>query len=439
MRICFVVSRFPAASHTFIFHDAEGLAARGHEVTVLAFSGDAQAVPEATPAGGRLRVVYLEEPKSRGRAIAILVGGLWRLIRRGDLRHAQQVIVAALTPAGAARREALWMAGFALQGPQDLVHYQFANLVKRVDHIREAVWPDVPVVATFRGADLGIPYHHGDVGFFNEVARRCDLILCVSRDLRRRLLETAPGAAPKALVQRSAIRWPAAESVAGSLRDGRVVQILSVGRLVPKKGFCDGVRAVAHLHELTDLPLQYTVVGDGPLRKEIAAVAERVGLSQQVVLTGVLPSSAVHERMCKADVLLVPSITAEDGDIEGVPNVIKEAMSVGLPVVATDSGGTAELVVDGVSGRLCRERDWDAMAAALADVLSKPGAARRMAHTGQLMVREEFEGEKLLDDLLCRYRSVVEGYQPKRNVRSLASEAPNPGIPQRIRNRGEPE
>jgi colanic acid/amylovoran biosynthesis glycosyltransferase len=149
--------------------------------------------------------------------------------------------------------------------------------------------------------------------------------------------------------------------------DRRVV--VAVGRLVEKKGFAHLVRAAAEptLRQTVDV---VRIVGDGPLRTVLQNEIERLGLTAMVRLVGPLAPDGVRRELGGAAVLAVPSVIAADGDRDSMPVVIKEALAMEVPVVASDAVGLPEIVRPEF-GRLVAPGDPAALAAALADVLSR--------------------------------------------------------------------
>jgi colanic acid/amylovoran biosynthesis glycosyltransferase len=143
---------------------------------------------------------------------------------------------------------------------------------------------------------------------------------------------------------------------------------LFVGRFVEKKGITILAEAVRRLRAAGDLtPL--VCVGDGPLRPTLEALAREV---PAVTLTGWLPPEAVRARMAEAFSLLVPSVVARDGDAEGLPSVIPEAMAQACPVIGSNQGGIAEAVRHDRTGLLIPPGDADALAAAMHRITSQP-------------------------------------------------------------------
>ena len=118
-----------------------------------------------------------------------------------------------------------------------------------------------------------------------------------------------------------------------------------------REGIAQALRAL-RLPRDQGVRAEYRVFGDGPLRGPLAALAVELGIADRVVFEGRQGQEAVREGLTRADVLAAASVTAADGDEEGIPNVLKEAMASGMPVVATRHAGIPELVEDGISGWL---------------------------------------------------------------------------------------
>jgi glycosyltransferase involved in cell wall biosynthesis len=161
------------------------------------------------------------------------------------------------------------------------------------------------------------------------------------------------------------------------LRRHTVPVVLSVGRLVEKKGFDDLLAACA-LVVATGRDFTCEIYGDGPCRDELEALRDRLGLEAVVRFRGERTQVELVAVYQNADVFaLTPRIT-DDGDRDGVPNVLVEAMACSVPIVATDVGGISELVRHGTNGLLAPARDVDALAAHLGELLDDAGRRRRL-------------------------------------------------------------
>jgi len=176
--------------------------------------------------------------------------------------------------------------------------------------------------------------------------------------------------------------------------DGPLVGM--VGRLSWKKGYQFALEAARLLRER--IPgVRFDIVGDGELRAELEAHAEKLGLGQTVRFLG--QRRDVPELMRTFDCFVLSSV------IEGMPNALLEAMALGRPVVTTSAGGSAEVVVDGDSGLVVPPADSEALASALERVLRDPALARSLGERGERRVRENFSLEAMLRAFDALYRT----------------------------------
>ena len=166
--------------------------------------------------------------------------------------------------------------------------------------------------------------------------------------------------------------------------------VLHVGRLVEKKGSAGLIEAFPRL--LGHRPeARLVILGDGPLRAELEQQVRRLGLDRAITFLGARPPGEVVDWMRRAWVLAAPSVTARDGDREGLPTVIVEAAASGLPAVVSDHGGNAEAVIDGRTGFVTPERDAAALADRLADVLGSPDLRRAMSLEARRLAERDFD------------------------------------------------
>jgi colanic acid/amylovoran biosynthesis glycosyltransferase len=189
-------------------------------------------------------------------------------------------------------------------------------------------------------------------------------------------------------------------------RKGEAMRIVTIGRLTEKKGIAFAIQAVAQVIA-SGRNLSYTIVGEGPLRAELLRLVEELDLSKHVQLLGWRTRDQVVDLIEAAHVLLAPSVTAADGDEEGIPNSVKEAMASGMQVVSTNHGGIPELVEDGVSGYLVPQRDVEAIADRLRQLIDHPQAWANMGQAARKRVMAEFDIDKLNDELVRLYAGIA--------------------------------
>jgi glycosyltransferase involved in cell wall biosynthesis len=186
----------------------------------------------------------------------------------------------------------------------------------------------------------------------------------------------------------------------------KALRVLMCGRFVEKKGFEFGIEAFSNVvsnHREAEL----RIIGDGPLRKRLERQVRRLKLTSSVKFLGFLANDRVLQEMSKGDVFLCPSVTAKSGDKEGMPNVIKEAMATGLPVVSTWHAGIPELVKDGESGFLVDERDVGGLSNRLSFLLSDPELRRKMGNIGREIIRERFDLTQQIKKLEEIYKTLL--------------------------------
>ena len=176
--------------------------------------------------------------------------------------------------------------------------------------------------------------------------------------------------------------------------------ILTVARFVPKKGLDTILNALAKLRA-EGVDFRYTLVGTGKAKenRKLLALIEELGLADVTNLTGTVTHDEVIELLNKADCFTLGCREAEDGDRDGIPNVVAESMATGVPVVATDVSGVPELVEHEGSGLLCPSNDADALAGILRRMLEDQELRGRVIPAARAKVHEVFDNKKLVREL----------------------------------------
>jgi glycosyltransferase involved in cell wall biosynthesis len=177
--------------------------------------------------------------------------------------------------------------------------------------------------------------------------------------------------------------------------------ILSVGRAVPKKGYGDLLNALAALPP--DLGWRFVHVGGGPLLRELKDLAERLGLSGRIEWRGAQPQEQVLALYRQADLFVLASRIADDGDRDGLPNVLMEAQSQAVAVLATRISGIPELIDDGATGMLVEAGDGPALARGLETLIREPALRQRLGEAGRRRIEAKFDMERGIDLLLDRF------------------------------------
>ena len=188
-------------------------------------------------------------------------------------------------------------------------------------------------------------------------------------------------------------------------RDGRNADdpllIVSIGRAVAKKGYDDVLEALARM--APGLHWRFVHIGGGALKAELVDHARRLGLAERIEWRGAQPRDAVLTALAAADLFVLASKVARDGDRDGLPNVLMEAQAMGLPVLATSVSAIPELIEDGVTGQLTPPEDPERLAEALVELAGNPAKRARLAKSGAERVRAVFGADRGLDELAARF------------------------------------
>lgn len=186
-----------------------------------------------------------------------------------------------------------------------------------------------------------------------------------------------------------------------------IINIVSAGRFVEKKGFEYAIQAIAQL--VKKYPqIRYTIIGAGQLKEKYQDLIRELNIEDYIQLDGWHAHEEYIDILDSAHIFILPSVTAENNDQEGIPNVLKEAMAMGLLVVATDHSGNGELIEHGISGYLVPERDTDAIVQAIDKFLTSPKQWKSMQLAAVEKIHREFDKEKENDKLEQLFYKLIE-------------------------------
>jgi colanic acid/amylovoran biosynthesis glycosyltransferase len=264
--------------------------------------------------------------------------------------------------------------------------------------VRDIAALRAPLVSAFHGYDLSRLLREKRPGLYSRLFARGELMLPVSDYFRERLISI--GCPPeKVRVHRMGVDTRSLPFRERTTAPGMPIRFLSVCRLVEKKGLETGLHAFAMLQK--EFPsATWDIVGDGPQRAQLEELRTALSLTGSVVLRGAAPREQVRKLLYDSHVFLAPSVTATNGEQEGIPVAIMEAMAVGLPVVSTLHSGIPELVRDGLTGLLVPERDPAALADALGRLARLPERWGEMGRQGRAVVEREYDSRLLGDRLV---------------------------------------
>lgn len=285
--------------------------------------------------------------------------------------------------------------------PFDLVHAHFGTGAVYAE--RWARRFGLPLVVTFHGHDVsrlhGLERFHPSSWRYarasGAILRDMRLGLCASQELLELLVEL--GAPERNLrlhqlgVDLEAFRPP-------EQRAPQPLRVIMIGRMVGKKGFEYGVRAFARV-SANQPDMRLTIIGDGERRPAIERLIAGLGLGERVELTGSLPSAEVAGRLRDSHVLLAPSVVDALGDRESGLIVVKEASACGVVPIGTYHGGIPEIIDDGQTGFLVRERDVEGLAQCLAQLSDDASLRERLAVAARDKMEREYDNRACVERL----------------------------------------
>lgn len=184
------------------------------------------------------------------------------------------------------------------------------------------------------------------------------------------------------------------------------IYILSVGRLVEKKGMKYLIKAFKKVSKKYP-QVHLRIAGDGELRGKLKRLVKRLGLKKRVTFLGELSHDQVAKEMQKCHLFVLASVKDRNGNQEGIPNVLKEAMASGMPVVSTRHAGIPELVEDGKSGYLVPEKNSKALSKAIIKLIRHPEKWEEMGRRGREKVEKSFNVHKQTEKLEAIYRKLL--------------------------------
>lgn len=398
--ITFVTSNFPAVSQPFIEKQIFYFIEKGFPVAILArnITGEYK-----TELGKRHNVTLIEltEPKPISSRIKLFflcmfsVGNfLKKFLKEIRLNYKNAIFL----------RTIHHYYNLRFFGSTECLHIQFASLLPEIAYLRDiGLITAKKIFTSCRGRDI-TAYTSSNPDYYSAFYEMVDIFLPVSVSLRNKLIDLG---CPESKIQKlytgiEIDRFPFLPKHK-TFPIKKRIDFLSVGRLVEKKGHIYSIQAIKILLD-KGVDSYLTVVGAGPARDSLLQEIEKLNLSARVKLIGAKPHDEVIELMKQSDIFILPSVTSKDGDSEGIPNAIKEAMLLGVPVVSTLHGGIGELEPLMKYGLLSAEGDTLALTAAIENMLSYSFTEMEMILAeARSFIENNFSSDKINARLLSLY------------------------------------
>jgi glycosyltransferase involved in cell wall biosynthesis len=286
-----------------------------------------------------------------------------------------------------------------------LLHIYFGQIAVHLLPLIRA-WEN-PSIVSFHGADVTVDMNKSAYRDpTRQMLNALKLVLVRSESLRRALVDL--GCDPKKIeIQRTGIPLEEFPFRERSFPTNGEWQFVQAGRLIEKKGLPVTLRAFALF--LDQYPkAMLTIAGEGPFLGGLQKLARELNIDGHVSFTGFVSQAQLRDLYYRSHIFLHPSQTGYDGNQEGVPNSMLEAMASGLPAFATEHGGIPEAIENGVSGVLVPERDHETLARALLNAAQNPGFLSRIARRGAEVVESNFDLHRQAERLENIYLRMID-------------------------------
>jgi glycosyltransferase involved in cell wall biosynthesis len=391
--VAYVVRSWPRLTQTFVLDEVLAFERRGLRLEIFALERPDEPVAQPELAAVRAPVTYLDvgaRPADHVRALLAApwryLAAAWDVIRRRDLDQGYRVSSRWACFGMAVRLAGLLRAERRRGRAPARLHAHFAHdpaLVALLTHRLTGM----PWSFTAHARDL---WQVPGATVAERVASAGLTIACcrAGADHLRELV--APGLHERIHLVHHGVDVGRFSPAPRARRESGPPLIVSIGRLVDKKGYPD-LLAACRLLKDRNQRFRLDVYGDGPLRERLEHEIDRLGLGDEVRLLGAVPRPELLPALQAADVFALTPVQTPDGDRDGIPNVLLEAMACGLPVVTTSVGGIGEAVTHGRTGLLAPPHDVGAIGGHLLSLLIDPAAGRRLGEAARRTVVERFD------------------------------------------------
>jgi colanic acid/amylovoran biosynthesis glycosyltransferase len=393
VRLTYIIGSYPVLTETFIDREVQLLIERGVDLEIVSIRRPgANLSPSQEELSRRVRYLLPISLLALGSALLTAMvrhpktyfGTLFWLLTRRDNSARLRTVLHFLTGVYAA-----WV----LRDRRDVhLHAHFADRAATV----------AMVASRLLGSTYSLTAHAREIYvkpvlLLERIDQATFTVTCT--EYNRRYLSGVVGSAVASRIIRlyHGLDLAAFEDVRPSRNDGP--RLLAVAQLMERKGLRYLIEACRLLVDRGH-HINCEIIGDGPLRRELQELIHDLKLGELVAMVGPQSHEFVVDAYRRATVFVLPCIVAGDGDRDGIPNVILEAMAARVPVISTAVSGIPEVVADRVTGWLINEADSAAIADAVEELAAQPDLATRVAERGHAFVRREFDLSRNVDQLL---------------------------------------
>ncbi|MBY6294543.1 glycosyltransferase [Nanohaloarchaea archaeon H01] len=393
MDLLYVLQNFPKISESFILNELYELEERGHNIAIFALGKPDEEFTHEEFRDIEAEIYYPEWPT---------YSDLNRLIWRQLLRPTFITTLALnrglkyrLTQAYMTREIVRFTKRLDLE--PELIHTHFSTRGSLYPYSASKIL-GIPFSIEVHANDI---FHEDRTSFSRKFLRKPGRIITVSNFNRNYLQEEFGLEKPIDVVPVS-VRTQKFEPKGLEEKN----KIVSVGRLVEKKGFQYGIKAFSKLKE--EYPeLRYKIIGEGELEQELRQLSEDLGVSEDIVFSGYVSDEELKKEMEEAKVFVLPCVKAENGDLDAMPMVLKEAMALKTPCVSTTVSAIPELIEDKEDGLLVEPRNASSMRVKLSELLQSKRQRDKMGEKARKKINEEYNISKNIEKIEAAFRKTI--------------------------------
>ena len=407
MKIAFIVGGFPTLSETFILNQITGLLDLGHDVEIFAQTNpkDKKIHTDIEKYQLMKRVHYFSMPSNKIKRISKAIFLIIKNFYKAPTKILKSLNVFKYGKTALSLKFLYLLVPF-LDKKFDIIHCHFGPNGILGMYIKE-MGISGKYITSFHGYDVNSYPKIAGKNVYNNLFKVEDLFTTNTNFTRQQVIKL--GCREKKIkILPVGLKILKFKFSIRKIQDGASIKILTVGRLVEKKGHEYIIRAIAKIAESYN-NIEYIIAGDGPLRKKLEDLVSKLGIKNYTNFLGEVEQKEVLKFYEQAHIFVLPSVTARNGDREGQALVIQEAQAMGLPIISTLHNGIPEGLLDGKSGFLVPERDVEALVKRINYLIEHQELWPDMGRCGRKYVEEKYDIKKLNQKLVEIYENLIEG------------------------------
>lgn len=405
MKIAFIVGEFPTLSETFISNQITELLDMGHNVEIFAGFNPKEKKVHSDIEKYHLmdKVHYFDMPQNKIIRILKAIHLIAINFHKSPIKILKSLNIFKYGKV-ALSLELLYALIPFLNRKFDIIHCHFGPNGIIGAYLKEIGIP-MKYITSFHGYDVNSYPKIAGKNIYSDLFRKGNIFTANTNFTKQEVVKLGCNE-KKIVILPEGFKIEKFKFSIRKIKPGKLIKILTIGRLVEKKGHKYAIQAIAKVVKKYK-NIEYTIAGDGPLREELRDLVSKLKIGKYVKFLGAVEQNEVLKLYQQAHIFILPSVTANNGDQEGQALVLQEAQAVGLPVISTFHNGIPEGVLDGQSGFLVPEKDVDALAERLEYLIERSEVWPEMGYAGRKFVEEHYDIDKLNNRLVKIYESLV--------------------------------